>query len=139
MFGLATAGTLVVAPIARVHYYVLLLPAMLFVPLWFERSGSKRLARWLAALPAALVLAHYLAAGLAARAGLLGLGTTVWVLSAAATLVALAWRREHGVPQVTAFRVRAAALDEATDSSVDDARSRPAADAWAAGAGFHSS
>jgi hypothetical protein len=81
-FGLACAATLVVFPIARTHYYVLLLPAVAFVSLWFARAGRVRFAVALAVIPGALVITHYALLDVAGRVGLLGLGTTAWYLAA---------------------------------------------------------
>jgi hypothetical protein len=81
-FGLACAATLVVFPIARTHYYVLLLPAVTFASLWFARQGRMRFAIALAVIPGALVITHYAFLDIAGRVGLLGLGTTAWYLAA---------------------------------------------------------
>ncbi len=43
-FGLCSVATLVVAPIARAHYFVLLVPAIPLVPLWFARAGQAKFA-----------------------------------------------------------------------------------------------
>ena len=50
-FGLACGALLVVSPVARNHYFVLLVPAVLFVPLWFDRLGHHRAAVVLAIVP----------------------------------------------------------------------------------------
>ena len=47
-FGLACGALLVVSPVARNHYFVLLGPAVLFVPLWLDRMGRHRAAAVLA-------------------------------------------------------------------------------------------
>jgi hypothetical protein len=80
-FGLACVAILLVSPIAWSNYYVLLLPAVLFVPLWLEGRGLPRTARLLAACPAALTWAHYAAPRVTGAFGLLGLGTTAWFLA----------------------------------------------------------
>ncbi len=77
-FGLACVATLLVAPIGRGHYYVLLLPAVLFASAWLWHEGHTRLAVWSAIAPAALSVTHYVALDFAGRIGLLGVGTTVW-------------------------------------------------------------
>ncbi|HZZ73940.1 MAG TPA: glycosyltransferase family 87 protein [Pirellulales bacterium] len=87
MFGLATAATLIVAPIGRAHYFMLLLPAIFLVPLWFRRRGETRWARFSAGLPLVLCVAHYAALDYAGRIGLLGLGTTVWYAAVTAKLL----------------------------------------------------
>lgn len=81
-FGLACAGTLVASPIARVHYFVLLLPAMLFVPLVMWRSGLRLRAYFFAFVPPVLCTLHYAWIDVAGNWGLLGLGTAVWMLAA---------------------------------------------------------
>ena len=86
-FGLSCAATLIVSPIARGHYYVLLLPAALFVPCWFLQAQRLRAARWLALAPAVLVSAHYVLMDFTGRIGLLGLGIAVWYWAAAACVL----------------------------------------------------
>ncbi len=88
VFGLACAATLVVFTIARGHYYVLLAPANIFVPLWLARSGKLRFALVVAIVPFALVLTHYLALHHAGRIGLLGLGTAFWYSAICGTMLA---------------------------------------------------
>lgn len=78
VFGMACAATLIVFTIARGHYYMLLLPANVFAPLWLVRSGKVRFALLAAVAPLPLVLAHYLALDYAGRVGALGLGTALW-------------------------------------------------------------
>jgi hypothetical protein len=71
-----------VFPIARTHYYVLLLPAVALVSLWFARQDRMRFAIALAVIPGAIVITHYAFLDIAGRVGLLGLGTTAWYLAA---------------------------------------------------------
>jgi hypothetical protein len=86
VFGLACAASLIVSPLSRGHYFVMLLPAALWAPVAAARDGT-RLRAWLLATPAILVAAHYVLLDLAGRAGVLGLGTTAWyIVAAAATL-----------------------------------------------------
>ncbi len=40
-FGLACVATLIVSPISRAHYYLLLLPAVLLLPLWCECAAMR--------------------------------------------------------------------------------------------------
>jgi hypothetical protein len=87
-FGLACLSTLVIFTIARGHYYMLLLPGNVFVPLWLVRAGKVRLAMVLAVTPLLLVFAHYLGLNYAGRIGLLGLGTAVWYFIACGELLA---------------------------------------------------
>lgn len=86
-FGLACAATLIVFSIARGHYFVMLLPAVTFVCLWLLRQGRANLAAVLAIVPGVLVIAHYALLDFAGRIGLLGLGTTLWFLTACVSLL----------------------------------------------------
>jgi len=87
VFGMACLATLVVFTIARGHYYMLLLPANVFVPLWLVRSGRVRLALVLAIPPVILVFAHYLALDYTGRVGVLGLGTAIWYFTSCGMLL----------------------------------------------------
>jgi len=91
-FGLACVAMLVVSPVARGHYFMLLAPAVLFLPLWLDRCGQRRAALVMAAVPAALSILHYVLLSQAGRIGLLGLGTAGWLM-AALVLVARAGSR----------------------------------------------
>jgi len=86
-FALACAAMLVVSPVARGHYFLLLAPAVLLVPLWLERCGRPRAGLVLAAIPPAFSVLHYVFLPYAGRVGLLGMGTTAWLM---ATLVVMA-------------------------------------------------
>jgi hypothetical protein len=98
-FGLACLATLLVSPLAWGHYYVCLLPAMLFVPLWLSRRAGSTPVGLVAALPAVLTLAHYLAIRLTGPFGLLGLGTTLWFLAVCGLAVwSWAWTPQDAVP-----------------------------------------
>jgi hypothetical protein len=82
-FGLACVATLVFSPVARGHYFVLLLPAALLIPFSVRRAfasaESARRRVWLAAgVPALLSVLHYVALDFAGRAGALGIGISVW-------------------------------------------------------------
>jgi len=81
-FGLACAVLLVVSPVARNHYFVLLTPAALFVPVWLNYQGRRRAAVALAVVPAVLIVLQYVLLSHVGRIGLLGLGTTGWVMAA---------------------------------------------------------
>lgn len=78
VFGLACVATLVVSPVARGHYFVMMFPAVLLVPLWFESQQLHRAARWAAFVPVALSWMHYVLLDWTGRMGVLGIGTTVW-------------------------------------------------------------
>ena len=87
IFGIGCASTLVIAPIARGHYYVLMLPAVMYVVPWLMGHGRRRLAFGMACSPPALVMGHYLFMGVAGRTGLLGLGTAVWFTAATIAMI----------------------------------------------------
>ena len=86
-FGMACVATLVVFTIGRGHYYVLLLPAVSFAPLWLLREEHRRAAVTAAVVPCVLVITHYALLKIAGRVGLLGLGTTLWYFSMSAALL----------------------------------------------------
>jgi hypothetical protein len=86
-FGLACAALLVVSPVARNHYFVLLAPAVLFVPLWLDAQGSSLPARVLAVVPGVLIVAQYVLLPYVGRVGMLGLGTTGWLMAAMVLMV----------------------------------------------------
>ncbi len=81
-FGLACVTMLVVSPVSRVHYFMLCAPAILYLPLWLDRENHGRAAKILAVIPILLIDLHYVFLSYAGRVGLLGLGTTVWLISA---------------------------------------------------------
>ena len=81
-FGLACAVMLVVSPVSRNHYFVLLAPAVLFIPLWLNHRGCRRAAMILALVPGLLIFLQYILLPYVGRVGLLGLGTTGWVMAA---------------------------------------------------------
>jgi hypothetical protein len=83
VFGLGCVATLIVSPVSRGHYFVLMLPAVLLVPVWFESREFHRRARWAAMVPVALSWLHYVLLDWTGRIGVLGLGTTVWFFSVA--------------------------------------------------------
>jgi hypothetical protein len=72
----------VISPVSRNHYFVLLLPAVLFVPLWLNQRGRRRAAIFLTMVPIALILLQYLLMPYVGRVGLLGLGLTGWLMAA---------------------------------------------------------
>ena len=99
-FGLACGALLVVSPVARNHYFVLLGPAVLFVPLWLDRMGRHRAAAVLAIVPCVLVLLQYVLLPYVGRIGLLGLGNTAWLMAA----MVLMDRASRSVPAVSAVQ-----------------------------------
>jgi hypothetical protein len=86
VFGLACAATLVICPVARGHYFVMVVPALLFNSMWLNRLGHCRTARILAVTPALLIWLHYVLLPWTGRVGLLGLGTTAWYFANCAVL-----------------------------------------------------
>lgn len=86
VFGLACVATLILSPIARVHYFVMLWPAVLFVPAWLLDLGRWRQAVAFAVAPAALVIVYYASIKSTGRVGMLGLGVTLWYTLACITL-----------------------------------------------------
>lgn len=90
-FGLACAMTLPLSPISWGHHFVILLPGLIVLPLAVSVQGHRLAARVLAVAPAVLLLLHYLslelAAGIAGRLGILGIGLTVWCVAAALLLL----------------------------------------------------
>ena len=86
-YGLACLATVLVSPVAWSHYYVLWLPALLFVPLWLVRRGHRRAAMAIAMVPMGLIWVHYLAKPWFGQFGLLGLGTLAWFLAVVPLLI----------------------------------------------------
>ena len=89
LFGMACVSTLVVAPIARGHYYLLFLPAVIFVTPWLLEHRQRSLALCMALTPALLISAHYLQIGVFGRVGLLGIGTAIWFTVGAVAMIRL--------------------------------------------------
>jgi hypothetical protein len=81
-FGLACAALLVVSPVARNHYFALLAPAVLFVPLWLDNLGRRLAAIVMATVPGVLIVLQYVFLYPVGRVGLLGLGTAGWLMAA---------------------------------------------------------
>jgi len=81
-FGLGCVGMLVISPVAWGHYFMLLAPGVMFVPLWLLERGGGRSAAWMAGAPAILSVLHYAFLAQLGRIGLLGLGTAAWLLAA---------------------------------------------------------
>jgi hypothetical protein len=79
---LGCAAILVISPVARGHYFMLYVPGIFFVP-WFLRCRDGWRKAWLfAAAPIVMIDLHYFILPISGRIGLLGLGTTVWLLAA---------------------------------------------------------
>jgi hypothetical protein len=121
-FGLACVLTLIVAPIARGHYYVMLLPAVVFAGAWLLEARHPRLAVGFALAPVLLVVTHYAVLAAAGRVGLLGIGTTLWYAATCAALLRLGRSaptpeesadRRLGNPPAAVFFVRVRAINPA--------------------------
>jgi hypothetical protein len=92
ILGLGCVASLVFSPVARGHYFVLFLPAVLFGGLWMRGRWNEKAALWFAAIPMLLCLTHYLALCYAGRIGLLGIGTALWFLCVCVCVAADALR-----------------------------------------------
>jgi hypothetical protein len=92
-FGLACAATLVVGPVARGSYFLLVLPAVVFVSLWLIQLGRPRTALATAFVPAGLVWLYYVLLPVSGRTGLLGLGMAAWFFAVCALLERLLARK----------------------------------------------
>ena len=89
-FGLACAMSLPLSPISWGHHFLILLPGILFIP-WALYEAHRPAARWLAILPATLILVHFgardFAGGMAGRLGFLGIGMAIWCIVAGVYLL----------------------------------------------------
>jgi hypothetical protein len=85
--GFASLCILLVSPLSWGHYYVFVLPAVVFVPLWFRRQGSPGVALMSAGWLPVLTCCHYMMKPWCGPIGLLGLGTTLWFLSTSALVL----------------------------------------------------
>jgi hypothetical protein len=81
-FALSCVTMLAVSPVARAHYFLLLAPAILLVPLWLDRHGRPRVGVVLAAILPVLSILHYVLLPYGGRVGLLGFGTAAWLMAA---------------------------------------------------------
>jgi hypothetical protein len=86
--GLACVATLIVSPVARGHYFLLYLPALLFGGTWMLDHRPGKTATIMNLTPLALCVIHYTALEYAGRIGLLGIGTTVWFFAACGIVLA---------------------------------------------------
>jgi Glycosyltransferase family 87 len=82
VFALSCLLMSAISPVFRGHYYILWLPAVWIIPLYILRNGGPRLAASLAISACALIWIHYLFLPWAGRAGVLGLGASVWYVVA---------------------------------------------------------
>jgi hypothetical protein len=102
-FALGLVASLVVSPVARTHYFLLIAPAVLLVPWYLHRAGRTRLAWWMAWTPTVLVAPHYLWPSAAGRVGWLGIGIAAWLISGGVWSW-LAGRKQSGGPSVLSWR-----------------------------------
>jgi hypothetical protein len=79
LMGIGCVGTLVVSPVSRGHYFVMLAPALVLIPMWLRTVGYRGVADLTPFIPAAACVAHYLGLEFTGRIGLLGVTTTVWL------------------------------------------------------------
>jgi hypothetical protein len=106
VLGLGSVATLVLSPVARGHYFLLYVPAIVFGGLWMREQWGDSLSLRFASIPMLLAVAHYVALNQAGRIGLLGIGTAVWFFAACALAVADAVRERRANHQVTPGIVR---------------------------------
>jgi hypothetical protein len=112
-FGLACASTLVISAIARGHYYMLLMPAVMFAGAWLVVQARPRWALAAVLVPSSLVLAHFAFFEITGRVGLLGIGTAVWFTALGISIVRLPAGGGHASDLVTRGVPRPAVLDRA--------------------------
>ena len=86
-FALGCNATLLLPSIARAHYYMAWLPALLWIPPWLAMRHSARAAMLAAIIPAVLTIAHYAMMHVAGNFGLLGIGAALWHLAVIFTLL----------------------------------------------------
>lgn len=113
-FGLACAAMLIVSPVARGHYFMLELPAILFVSLWVWKYKSSSKAVLCASFPALLSVGHYtfitfpqmfepLKTG-TLLLGTLGIGTALWYAVMTCVLVIFSPAGASSVPEIESSR-----------------------------------
>ena len=90
-FALSCVTMLAVSPVARAHYFLLLAPAILLVPLWLDRHGRPRAGIVMAAIPPVLSILHYVLLPYGGRVGLLGFGTAAWLMAAMVLIARADW------------------------------------------------
>ena len=93
LMGIGCVGTLVVSPVSRGHYFVMLAPILLFVPVWLRTVGYRGVADLTPFIPAAACLAHYLGLEFTGRIGLLGMTTSFWLWAVLARVLAAGPRK----------------------------------------------
>jgi hypothetical protein len=99
-FSLGCMAMLVVSPVSRGHYFMLVCPTAIFVPWWLDVRGRFRAAVVLAVTPVLLVDVHYALMPYATRVGLLGLGVSVWLLTAMAMIARADRREKNALPLI---------------------------------------
>jgi hypothetical protein len=90
-FALACVTMLAVSPVARAHYFLLLAPAVMLVPLWLDRHGRPHAGVVIAAIPPVLSVLHYIVLPYGGRIGLLGFGTAAWLMTAMVLIARTDW------------------------------------------------
>ena len=91
-FALACVTMLAVSPVARAHYFLLLAPAILLVPLRLDRHGRPRAGVIMAAILPPLSVLHYALLPYGDRIGLLGFGTAAWLMAAMVLIARADWK-----------------------------------------------
>jgi hypothetical protein len=86
-FGQAAALSLIVSPVSRGHYFVMLLPVLLVAPLWLSERGRPRAANWAVWLPAGMTILHYALLNTVGRIGWYGLAIAGWYVWLSVTAV----------------------------------------------------
>jgi len=100
-FALACITMLAVSPVARAHYFLLLAPAILLVPLWLDRHGRLRAGIAMAAILPVLSVLHYVLLPYGGRIGLLGFGTAAWLMAAMVLIVRADWATVRAAKSVS--------------------------------------
>jgi hypothetical protein len=96
-YGLACCATLVVSPLSWGHYYMAQVPALICAPIWFSSRGLPAIARFVAWTPVGLSWLYYVAMPYTGGLGLLGLGTTLWLVVSCGLIIAVELANPMGV------------------------------------------
>jgi hypothetical protein len=124
LYTLGLVATLVVSPVARTHYFLLIAPAVLLLPWRFARVGRTRLAWSMAWMPTLIVVPQYLWPSAAGRVGWLGIGMTLWLVSGA-VLLWTTGRKGNANPIVLSWRAAPPAEGAAAEVAPATATARP--------------
>ncbi len=86
-FGLASAAIVLVSPVAYRHYFVFMLPAVLFAPRVLALAGRTKTAIVAAIFPAALTWIYFLTKQWTGAYGMEGLGIAAWYFAVVAAIL----------------------------------------------------